>query len=268
MLKVKSISAHIILPLFLFITFAFLINNSASARQLTKEERKFYAQNNIIFTVPCDSEADCEPDNGAEPPDGDLAPPSGEGAELIVNFAIKSSWPTENGQCYDGSSYVDWKLLSRGVSPAGCKNTINNFAQNNGGTVQRLQDCGRFVGFVLRNTVDSSASYGGTYSQTDHFDALPSKWAKVSTDGRAFPAAQLEPGDILVYGDRNGGSSAGHILIYIGERTVRCGNSTCVVNTAEASIGGRTPNLYKLWNGTYMDRAHTKPYSVYRYNGG
>ncbi|MBQ3294555.1 hypothetical protein IJG98_02410 [Candidatus Saccharibacteria bacterium] len=266
--KVKLLSA---LTLAIFATF-FLATKS-SARQLTPTERQTYAQNNILFYVPCDTLEDCEPEETEDqdaPFSGDPTTVPGEGAEKIVNFAIKASWPNESGQCRDGSTYTTWYNVN---NPEGCKSTINDFARNYGFTdgynpPKTLQDCGRFVGFVLRNTVDSGASDHGTYSQSDHFDATPSKWTKVSTDGQVFPEAQLQPGDILVFGDRNGGSADGHIKIYIGDHTVKCGNnSECKVNVAQASWKGRTPYLSKQSSITYYSRNQNKYYTVYRYIG-
>lgn len=259
--KVKIFS---VLTLAILATF-FLVAK-VSARQLTTAERQTYAQNNILFYVPCDTLEDCEPEESADqeaPFSGDPSTVPGEGAEKIVNFAIKSSWPNENGQCRDGSTYVNW--VSR-TEPRGCNSTVTDFAKSYGKQDGDLRDCGKFVGFVLRNTVDPNARASGTYSQSAYFDSAPSKWSKVSTDNQAFPISQLQPGDILVYGDPNRGSDGGHIKIYIGERTITYnGTSTRVVNTAEASYSEQiSPYLSKMRN-TYFGT--NKPYSVYRYIG-
>lgn len=265
MLKVKSILAHIILPLFLFITFAFLINNSASARQLTKEERKFYAQNNIIFTVPCDSEADCEPDSG-EAEVVDPGTPSGEGVDYLVDIAIKSSWPT-NGQCKDSSgNMIAWTGPRRDQA---CSNTINSFAetirQNSGANT--LQDCGKFIGAVVRySQLDASFPKSGVYSQIQHMESS-SKWTKVSTDGNEYPITSLKPGDIIAYSKgATAGATGGHIMIYIGSKSAVSSNgSTFSVNIASASYTHWTPQLNKL---TRMSSPSSSiPYSVFRYTG-
>lgn len=252
----------------------FTICNSY-ARQLTPTERTSYAQNNILFYVPCDTEADCgaadavidgdpEDSDSEDTPTPDLPPSSG--ASLIVDFAIKSSWPTADGKCRGtNNTYLNWNANNN--DPESCRQTVTDFAKSyNKQDGSGFQDCGKFVGYVLRNTVDRNAETWGTIRQYNHFDSTPSKWLKVSTDGQEFPAAQLKPGDILVYGDPNGGSGAGHIKIYIGERTVKCGNSDCVVNTAEAHLNKRTPRLHKLPGGRTMYNS-TTPYKVYRYIG-
>ncbi len=82
-------------PLFILTitSLAILFSTSVSARQLTKEERKYYAQNNIIFTVPCDSEADCQNGTTTDPTDPETPtdptdptnPPSGSNT-IAVSF--------------------------------------------------------------------------------------------------------------------------------------------------------------------------------------
>ena len=165
--KISLIFALVFLPLFAIIVNLTKPLNS-SARQLTKEERKFYAQNNIIFTVPCDSEADCaqntDPSDPTDPttpttPENPVDPttPSGSGAALIASTAIAMSWPDSNGQCRNANgTYREWHPRSAGDTP--CNTTLKDYTkqitgQNDG---KSLQDCGKFVSAVLHNSVDSS----------------------------------------------------------------------------------------------------------------
>ncbi|MBQ1528069.1 C39 family peptidase [Candidatus Saccharibacteria bacterium] len=86
--KAKSplILALLFLPLFaVFTTIAHPSNSSA--RQLTKEERKFYAQNNIIFTVPCNTEADCSGDSSSSSSSGG---PTGSGSSCRTKLSDRS----------------------------------------------------------------------------------------------------------------------------------------------------------------------------------
>lgn len=264
------ILALLFLPLFAVIA---SVARPASARQLTPTERRYYAQNNIIFTVPCDdNETDCSSTGTDSTTPGDPDTPVSPGAQGIVEFAMKYSWPDSNGQCRDGNTYVNWSVSGTNIKPEGCKNTVNDLAKSKGyidGYVQgkTLQDCGIFVGFVLRNTVDPGAETWGTVRQATHFNNTSNKWKKVSTDGQVFPEAKLQPGDILVYGDTSGDRTAGHIKIYIGEHTVKCGNSTCKVTTSEASYMGRTPYLNNPSNVTWYNKSKSIPYMVYRYIG-
>lgn len=264
-----TLASFFIVPL---VSAALLFTIPASS--MSKQDVYEFAQQSILFYRRCDSESDCEPEEETiEIP----KTTEDHGAKLIVNFAIEAAWPNENGQCRDGETYADWSITGTSYLPLpeGCRSTVTDLALSKGfedgwrgGASNNLMDCGKFVGFVLRNTVDPEASSGGTWSQTNHMDATPSKWKKVSTTGQEFPMAMLQPGDILEYGDRNGGSEDGHIYIYIGERRVKCGNSECSVNIAEASFRGRSPYLRKKTNTWYYfnDGSHAY-YNVYRYIG-
>ena len=58
--KVKAITLFIFLATLLFCAIT-LLANPATARELTSAEKKKFAQSSILFYVPCDTEADCEP---------------------------------------------------------------------------------------------------------------------------------------------------------------------------------------------------------------
>ncbi|MBR3320149.1 hypothetical protein IKG20_02490 [Candidatus Saccharibacteria bacterium] len=56
------LKAKVLFIVVLSSVFVFSLTSLVSARKLTRQERIDYAQSNIIFYVPCDSEADCEPE--------------------------------------------------------------------------------------------------------------------------------------------------------------------------------------------------------------
>lgn len=197
----------------------------------------------------------------------DPGTPSGEGVDYIVDIAIKASWPT-NGQCKNAyGAMIPWTGPRK---ESECSNTLNDFGETirkNSGT-NTLQDCGKFVGAVIRySKLDSSFPSGGVYRQMQHMESS-SKWTKVSTDGQEFPITSLKPGDVLAYSEgQNAGATKGHIMIYIGSRTATTGSgSTVSVNVASASYNNWTPQVNKL---RYMSSNSGKgiPYSVYRYTG-
>ena len=252
----------------LIVLFALVCASNASARKLTYQERKFYAKNNIIFTKPCNTEADCDPTSQGGGDDGDdQDPPSSTGAQLIVDTAIKMSWPNDSGQCRSSSGYINWVV----GSPSGCKTTLTDYAKSvtrmSDGSA--LQDCGKFVAQVLRHTVDSSFPSVGVRHMIPHMESS-SKWRKVSTDGVTFSFSSLQPGDVLAFSKSGGNAREGHIMIYIGNsggspRTVKCGSSDCKVYMAEASYQSSTPRLTA--RRSLVSPSTGISYSVFRYIG-
>ena len=275
--KISLIFALVFLPLFA-ITVNLTKPLNSSARQLTKEERKFYAQNNIIFTVPCDSEADCAQNTDPSDPTDPTTPTTPENpvdptiqastsAGKIVEVAIKASWPV-NGQCKDTSgSYINWSGPRKDQA---CSSTTNDYAaliQSNSG-VNTLRDCGKFVGSVIRYAgIDPSFPTGGVISQMNHMESSQ-KWTKVSTDGIEYKITNLQPGDILAYTQgKAAGASGGHIMIYIGSKTATSSTGQKFsVNIASASLNHWTPQLNKM-NYMSSDQGKGIPYSVYRFTG-
>ncbi len=258
---------------------AVVVSANVSARTLTGEENEFYAQNNIIFTVPCNAKSDCNLTFGGfsgDENDGSTAEEGGSGSggvQSIVEEAKRMSWPDADGKCRDAvtGAYVDWKPNE----PTGCLSTVNDYARGKGyidgyntsGTT--LQDCGVFVGYVLRHTVDPNALDHGTYSQADTLDSHSSLWKRVSRYGVEYPMASLEPGDVLIAWTGRTHGSGGHIVIWIGNQRITSGDGkTYTVNIASASWKGRTPSLRRMTTTTYTSGGVTVPYHVYRYIGG
>lgn len=240
------------------------INIKAFARALTSTERKEYAQNNILFYTPCDTEADCDQSNanaGATDPvnpspstptpspspggsgsgdKGNPFTPSGSGAALIVSTARAMSWPTSAGTCRDSSgNYVGWLPTSIDKNAA-CQNTMSDYLKSIGVT-SLMRDCGKFVGTVMRKSVDPNFRASGVKYQIPYMKKSPN-WAKVSTDGQMFSMANLKPGDVLAFSENGNG----HIVIWLGNQTVPCKSGKCLINIASSSQGRRTPSLNRL----------------------
>lgn len=263
MFKIKHLLIFI-LPLF----FVGLITTKTFARALTSTERKEYAQSNILFYQPCDTEADCErsnanadaadpvdasdPDNpatpdtpGTNPPSGgghqgDPFTPSGSGAAKIAYTARYIAWPNTDGTCRDSSGKtVGW------IPNTSCKDTMRENAKILG-INGIIKDCGGFVGQVMRNSVDPNFQKSGVKWQIPYMMKSPN-WAKVSTDGQMFSMANLKPGDVLAFSEKGqDGKGHGHIVIWLGNQSVPCGKGSCQINIASSSQGTRTPSLAKL----------------------
>lgn len=237
------------------------ISVKAFARALTTIERKEYAQNNIIFYQPCDTEADCEqqPDVSTDTTDpddpgtsdadpspsgggdkGDPFTPAGSGAALIASTARAMSWPTSAGTCRNSAgTYVGWLPTSIDKS-APCQNTMSDYLKSLG-LNSLIQDCGKFVGTVMRRTVDPNYQASGVKWQIPYMNRS-SKWVKVSTDGQLFSMANLKPGDVIAFSE----NGHGHTMIWLGEQTVPCARGRCQINVASSSFGTRSPSLNKI----------------------
>jgi hypothetical protein len=178
------------------------------------------------------------------------------------------SWPNDDGQCRTSSGFINWTV----DSPAQCKTTLTDYAKS----ITRLsdgsslQDCGKFVSYVLRNTVDAAFPELGVSKMIPHLESS-SKWKKVSTDGTTYSLSNLQSGDILAFSKEGGSAKEGHIMIYIGNtggspRSVKCGSSYCNVYMAEASYLSSTPRLTK--RSSLVSPSTGINYSVFRYVGG
>ena len=287
MFKIKHLLIFI-LPLF----FVGLITTKTFARALTSTERKEYAQSNILFYQPCDTEADCErsnanadaadpvdasdPDNpgtpdapGTNPPSGGGDPgdpftPSGSGAALIASTARAMAWPTSAGTCRDSSgNYVGWTPSTMDKN-APCQDTMSDYLKSIG-ISGLIRDCGKFVGLVIRKTVDFNFRASGVRYQISYMKNS-SKWAKVSTDGQAFSITNLRPGDILAFSE----NGSGHIVIWLGNQSVPCSKGNCQINIASSSTGNnpRTPSLNKLTRMKQCTSSGTcSLYQVFRWVG-
>ena len=290
MLRLKS-SSFIILSIGLTL----LIGAKAYARRLSDTENQKYGQQNILFYVPCDSDVDCnnpyadyddiDPGDPSDPSDpsipsdpgdpstpgdpGDPMTPSGSGADLIVSTARAMSWPTTAGTCRNRSgSYVSWQPALSSLDGKPCLDTMSDYLKSLGYT-NLVQDCGKFVGIVMRNSVDSSFQASGVKYQIPYMNRS-NKWTKVSTDGQVFSWGNLHPGDVLALSD----SGHGHILIWLGNQSVPCGGSTCQINVASSSFHKRSPSLNKisrlqmcLASETFGNGERCMPYKVYRWTG-
>ena len=255
MIKTKHLSL-LFLPVFL----TGLITTRVFARAITPQERKEYAQNNIIFFVPCDTEADCQKESSdpgspdspqTTPPNdnskyqiigdkGDPFTPSGSGAKLIVETARAMAWPTSAGTCRDSfGNYVAWVPRSMDKD-APCQNTMSDYLKSIGQT-GLIRDCGKFVGLVMRKTVDPNFRASGVRYQIPYMRSS-NKWTKVSTDGQAFSMANLKPGDVIAFSE----NGHGHIMIWLGNQSVPCGRGSCSINVASSSFGTRSPSLNKI----------------------
>ena len=250
-------------PLLIILTSILLagfIKTEVFARALTSTERKEYAQNNILFYTPCNTEEDCEPPIQQEPdpsstpdpssPDspppssggdkGDPFTPSGSGATLIVSTARAMAWPTSAGTCRDSfGSYVGW-LPTAMDRNASCQDTMSDYLRSIGQT-GLIQDCGKFVGLVMRKTVDPNFRASGVRYQIPYMKNS-NKWTKVSTDGQMFSMANLKPGDVIAFSE----SGSGHIMIWLGNQSVPCKRGRCSVNVASSSFRTRSPSLNKI----------------------
>jgi hypothetical protein len=253
MFKIKHFPI-LILPVFL----ASFITVKAFARPLTDSERKQYGQNNIIFVQPCDTEEDCKKtgsdidpgsQDGGTPGDsggtynghkGNPFTPSGEGVELIVSTARAMAWPTDAGTCRDSSgNYVNW-VPNYMNKNAPCQNTMSDYLKSIG-VNGLIRDCGKFVGLVMRKTVDPNFQASGVKWQIPYMLKSP-KWEQVSTDGQKFSMANLKPGDVIAFSE----NGHGHIMIWLGDQTVPCSRGRCSINVASSSFGTRSPSLNRI----------------------
>ena len=190
------------------------------------------------------------------------------GANKIVDIAKQMSWPDANGNCESAFGLIAWKSRASGGTRA-CSATltaIGKLAQQAVGGLS-LRDCGKFVGAVMNYSgVDTSFPKVGVRSQMAYMNSSQ-KWAKVSTDGQAFPMTSLQPGDVLAFSAGPGDPNAGHIQIWIGDQTVKgtaCPGGTCRVNIASASYTEWTPSLNFTTRMTTSYNGNSYHYSVYR----
>ncbi len=289
MLRFKSLLYTV-----LSISFVLFISTSVYARKLSNSENQKYGQQSIIFYVPCDTEDDCknpyanyeeidpgdpsdpepytptDPGGPSTPGDpGDPMTPSGTGAALIASTARAMAWPTTAGTCRNrAGNYVAWRPALSSLDGKPCLDTMSDYLKSLGYN-NLVQDCGKFVGIVMRNSVDPAFRASGVKYQIPYMDQS-SKWTKVSTDGKVFSWNNLHPGDVLAVSD----SGTGHILIWLGNQTVPCGGSTCQINVASSSYHKRSPSLNKisrlqlcLANGTFSNGDRCMPYKIYRWTG-
>ena len=190
------------------------------------------------------------------------------GANKIVDIAQQRSWPNADGNCEAGFGLVAWKSRASGGVRA-CSATLNviaKLAQKAVGGLS-LRDCGKFVGAVMiYGQIDSDFPKVGVRSQMAYMNKSQ-KWTTVSTDGQAFPMTSLQPGDVIAYSAGSGDPTAGHIMIWIGDQSVKgnaCPGGTCKVNVASASYNEWTPSLNFITRMSSSYSGNVYPYSVYR----
>lgn len=198
MQKVKSLT---VLALSVFFTF-FLVANSY-ARQLTATERKEYAQNNIIFYVPCDSDSEnsktnCNTNTTTETPETPETPEDPENPETPVatgNCACPNGCGKQNANGmesqndgHDTYQTVLWKKYDqKDVQASGCSLVSVVNAANALGQSHTIKDT---AAWTLSNLDVQTGSWDGTVKPiatnfglelTGLFDNVHSGGKKVST---------------------------------------------------------------------------------------
>lgn len=109
------------------------------------------------------------------------------------------------------------------------------------------QDCGYFVGTIVRTAVDKNFPKNSTSAIANYLSSSP-KWSPVQN---THSTSNLKPGDVFVV--RNNGKDYGHTFIYVGNGKI-----------ASASTG-RNPYSGKIKPVYFSD--NRGEYSIYRYTG-
>ena len=183
MLRFKSLSYTV-----LSISLVLFIGANVYARKLSNSENQKYGQQSIIFYFPCDTEEDCknpyadygdpsdpnpepytptDPGNPSTPggDPGDPITPAGTGAALIASTARAMAWPTTAGTCRNRSGdYVTWQPALSDLNGKPCLDTMSDYLKSLGYNTL-VQDCGKFVGIVLHNSVDPDFRASGVKYQ-------------------------------------------------------------------------------------------------------
>lgn len=134
----------------------------------------------------------------------------------IANLAIKLAWPDDNHHNMVKPEFADAAS-----------------ALGESASLSWSQDCGHFVGVVVRTAADSSFPASGSSSQLAYLRASP-KWTEIPNTNNT---AVLQAGDVLALD--------GHILIYIGNGRR--------ANASKEDFTGRIANGIPLtdWRGKY-----------------
>jgi hypothetical protein len=133
----------------------------------------------------------------------------------IVATALGLVWPNPNYTDPDHSPFTSTPAYQKAYDGAGGGQT----------------DCGAFVGSVM-HTSKADPNYPAADTVAD-FDYVTSHKSEFDIINHPTSTSQLQPGDILIYG---GNPPDGHTEIYVGRQT---GGYV----TADASLGGHTPEL-------------------------
>jgi hypothetical protein len=142
----------------------------------------------------------------------------------IVATALGLAWPNPNDTDPTHSPFTSTPAYQKAYDGAGGGQT----------------DCGAFVGTVMHVSkadpnyppADTVADYDYVTSHKSEFDII----------NHPTSTSQLQPGDILIYG---GNPPDGHTEIYVGRQT---GGYV----TADASLGGHTPQLNTVGDAIWI----------------
>ncbi|MBR3180491.1 hypothetical protein IKF63_00185 [Candidatus Saccharibacteria bacterium] len=129
----------------------------------------------------------------------------GCGGAGIAEFAEKVAWPEDQKSRGDSEVYPAFAEAARAVGIETAADA--NIDADNGGPAS----CDHFVAIVVKNTVDPEFPFGATDAQRDYLLNSP-KWTEIPNLGNT---SNLQPGDVFVVAQGDGGLEHGHIYIYL-----------------------------------------------------
>jgi hypothetical protein len=158
--------------------------------------------------------------SGSTSSDCSSASGTGQGAQAIVQEALKLAWADGS---HGNTPKPEYAAALQQYNPGNYTGDIGN-------------DCGVFVSTVVRASgVDTNYPPSGTGSQWSYVVSHPKLY---SVQYNVTSLSQLQPGDILIVGGPGGAGAAGHTWIYVGTQP-----GPKHYYSASASEGSRTGNL-------------------------